>query len=74
MARGKGQGGGSGQGRGGGSGQGRGGGRGLGGGAGLGPGGNCVCPSCGTTAPHQQGVPCSQEKCPKCGAPMTRQR
>ncbi len=75
MPRGQGQGGdGRGSGQGGGSGQGRGGGRGLGGGAGLGPGGNCVCPSCGATAPHKQGVPCYQEKCPKCNAPMTRER
>jgi len=40
--------------------------------AGAGPGGECVCPSCGATAPHQAGVPCYQQKCPKCGANMAR--
>jgi len=44
------------------------------GGFALGPGGNCVCPNCGTTTPHQAGLPCHQVKCPKCGQPMTRQR
>jgi hypothetical protein len=39
---------------------------------GSGPLGECVCPSCGTTAPHQVGIPCYQQKCPKCGAPMVR--
>ena len=42
------------------------------GGFGLGPGGECVCPKCGTRAPHQRGIPCYQQKCPKCGSPMTR--
>lgn len=41
-------------------------------GFGLGPGGDCVCPNCGATAPHQRGIPCFQQKCPKCGSPMTR--
>jgi hypothetical protein len=68
-----GQGPGTGRGMGRGGGQGGGGGRGRGGGFAMGPGGNCVCPSCGTTAPHQVGVPCNQQKCPKCGQMMTRQ-
>jgi hypothetical protein len=59
---------------GGGPGTGRGGGRGRMSGtkAGAGPGGDCVCPSCGTTAAHQVGLPCYQIECPKCGAPMVR--
>ena len=40
---------------------------------GSGPGGNCVCTSCGATAPHTRGVPCLTRKCLKCGARMTRQ-
>lgn len=64
-------GGGSGTGMGSGAG---GGGRGRMGGFALGPGGNCVCPSCGKTAPHVQGVPCNQKQCPSCGAAMTRAR
>lgn len=65
----------------GGGGPGSGGGRGMGaggrgrmGGVGLGAGGNCICPRCGKTVPHQQGVPCTGLKCPACGSPMTRQR
>jgi len=61
-------------------GQGRGMGRGLGqrqgrgrmGGQGAGLGGDCVCPSCGTIVPHQQGIPCFQVSCPKCGTKMIR--
>ncbi len=68
-------------------GRGRGGGRGLGRGQGLGrgrmggqftagPGGECVCtnPECQHVALHQVGVPCYQQKCPKCASPMIRQR
>ncbi len=54
---------------------GRGGGRGRqSGGFGLGPGGDCVCPNCGTRTPHQRGIPCYEQKCPKCGSLMTRTR
>ncbi len=42
-------------------------------GSGAGPGGQCVCPSCGTIAPHNPGVPCTQIKCPKCGSLMVRE-
>ncbi|HPP07036.1 MAG TPA: hypothetical protein PLW88_06665 [Syntrophorhabdaceae bacterium] len=42
------------------------------GGRGLGPAGTCVCPSCGTTAPHERGIPCYKMKCPNCGTTMTR--
>ncbi len=40
---------------------------------GAGPGGGCVCPSCGTRAPHQVGTPCYNMSCPKCGAKMLRE-
>ena len=49
-----------------------GGGRRQGGGFGAGPGGHCVCPNCGEQVPHQLGTPCFEQKCPKCGATMTR--
>ena len=65
-------GGGPGTGRGMGMGRGQGQGRGRMGGFSLGTGGSCVCPSCGKTAAHQRGVPCTQIKCPNCGNNMTR--
>jgi len=55
-----------------GRGLGRGSGRGRMGGFGLGPSGECVCPSCGHRMSHPRGVPCYQQKCPKCGTMMTR--
>ena len=56
-----------------GAGRGRGSGRGrMGGPLAAGPGGECVCPSCGHSVKHKIGVPCSQQKCPKCGTRMTR--
>lgn len=33
---------------------------------------NCLCPDCGHSEPHQRGLPCLQQRCPKCGATMTR--
>jgi hypothetical protein len=50
------------------------GGRGRGGGnrPGSGPGGNCVCPKCGAVKPHQAGVPCYEQTCPKCGTRMIK--
>ena len=48
------------------------GGRGRMGGFAAGPSGNCVCSKCGHTEVHQTGVPCYQQKCPKCKSPMTR--
>ena len=50
----------------------RGGGRVRGGGYGAGPGGDCICTNCGERVPHQLGTPCIEQKCPKCGAAMTR--
>uniref|UniRef100_A0A6M3IF34 Putative structural protein n=1 Tax=viral metagenome TaxID=1070528 RepID=A0A6M3IF34_9ZZZZ len=52
----------------------RGDGRGVGGPA-QGDGGAdmCVCPECGATAKHERGVPCNEQKCPKCGTAMTGQ-
>ncbi len=43
-------------------------------GFGLGPEGECICPKCNTIVPHQRGVPCYQEKCPKCNSPLIRKR
>lgn len=36
-------------------------------------GGQCLCPQCGAVAPHSQGTPCMNMKCPKCGAAMVRE-
>jgi len=41
-------------------------------GFGAGPDGECVCSSCGAKVPHQAGIPCYEQKCPKCGQTMTR--
>jgi predicted Fe-Mo cluster-binding NifX family protein len=58
---------------GGGKGQGGGGGRGrMGGPAAGGPVGSCFCPQCKEEIAHQRGVPCSAQKCPKCGAALVR--
>jgi len=48
------------------------GGRGRMGGTAAGPGGECVCPKCKTRASHKIGIPCYEQKCPKCGSAMTR--
>ncbi len=40
---------------------------------GFGPGGYCICPKCGERIPLQAGIPCRQEKCPKCGTGMIRE-
>jgi len=44
-----------------------------GGGSNLaGPTGYCICPSCGTTAAHEAGIPCTALQCPTCGSMMVR--
>ena len=30
----------------------------------------CWCPSCAYSMPHSRGLPCSEVKCPKCGASL----
>lgn len=39
---------------------------------GAGPSAEAVCPQCGAKAPHEPGIPCFQQKCPKCGSTMAR--
>ncbi|MHA1973309.1 MAG: 4Fe-4S binding protein [Candidatus Hodarchaeales archaeon] len=52
--------------------------RGTGGGGGrmgrygMGAGGYCICSNCGTRVPHQRGMPCIEQVCPKCGFKMDR--
>lgn len=56
-----------------GQGLGRGGGRGRNKGGAFGPGGFCVCAKCGEKIAHQQGVKCTDIKCPHCGHTMVRE-
>lgn len=72
--KGRGSGGGRGQGRGG-QGQGRCcGKRGrMGGPLAGGPDRICKCPECGHQQVHERGSPCTQKRCPQCGAAMSRQ-
>ena len=39
-----------------------------------GPAGICICPKCGFEQPHQIGIPCMDESCPKCNASMKRKQ
>ena len=39
----------------------------------MGPGGQCICPKCEERIAHRRGVPCEEERCPKCGAKMLRE-
>ena len=50
-----------------------GGGRGRNRGGAFGPGGFCVCAKCGEKVVHQQGVRCTEVKCPRCGHSMVRE-
>jgi predicted Fe-Mo cluster-binding NifX family protein len=34
--------------------------------------GFCICGKCGHQEPHQQGMPCIEQRCPNCGETMTR--
>lgn len=46
-------------------------GQGMGGGRlGRGPPTRCRCPNCGYEAPHIPGIPCINQKCPKCNVPL----
>jgi len=40
---------------------------------GMGSSGNCVCIKCGYTATKKPGVPCREERCPKCGTALLRE-
>ncbi|MGB9836998.1 MAG: ferredoxin [Candidatus Saccharicenans sp.] len=40
---------------------------------GQGPGGYCFCPKCGYRQEHQPGVPCIEQRCPKCGSALIRE-
>ena len=40
---------------------------------GLGPTGFCICPKCKYKIPHRRGIPCQEEKCPKCGSILLRE-
>ena len=39
----------------------------------MGAGGHCVCLKCGYSKEHEQGKPCIEEKCPKCGKALMRE-
>jgi len=39
----------------------------------MGVGGFCICPKCGERIEHQQGIPCQEERCPKCSTKMLRE-
>jgi hypothetical protein len=39
----------------------------------MGPAGSCVCPSCDYRSAHRRGVPCREERCPKCGKQLVRE-
>lgn len=43
------------------------------GGESMGPGGYCVCSKCRYRIKHKAGIPCTSNKCPKCGSDMERE-
>lgn len=55
-----------------GQGLGKGGGRGKNNGGAYSTGGYCECAKCGAKVKHQQGVKCTNLKCPDCGHTMIR--
>ena len=34
----------------------------------------CVCPQCGYSTPHEQGIPCNTKKCPECNVFLIREQ
>lgn len=34
---------------------------------------SCICVHCNTRIPHERGIPCRQNKCPKCGRIMFKE-
>ena len=38
----------------------------------MGPIGECVCPKCEMRITHRRGVPCQEERCPRCQVRMLR--
>jgi hypothetical protein len=42
-------------------------------GRGMGPSGDCICVKCGYSSPKKAGVPCLDERCPKCGTALVRE-
>jgi NAD-dependent SIR2 family protein deacetylase len=39
----------------------------------MGEGGFCICLKCGEKTEHRSGIPCREERCPKCGTKMIRE-
>lgn len=40
---------------------------------GIGASGSCICPKCSEKVPHEPGIPCKEERCPRCGTGMIRE-
>jgi predicted amidophosphoribosyltransferase len=39
----------------------------------MGVSGFCICPKCGEKIAHRRGLPCQEERCPRCGAKLLRE-